>query len=125
MAPRTASFQEFSPRPSGPRVSAPYATNADAIVTEHLSKSYGPKWVVRDLNLRVPTDCVYGFLGRNGAGKSTTIKMLTGMAHPNAGCASLLDEDVAPLKPSTRARIAYMAEGHPLSSCGAGWCWRC
>jgi ABC-2 type transport system ATP-binding protein len=92
------------------------ANTTDAIVTEHLSKAYGPKWVVRDLNLRVPTGCVYGFLGRNGAGKSTTIKMLTGMAHPDAGRATLLGEDVASLKPSARARIAYMAEGHPLYS---------
>jgi len=90
------------------------ANISDAIVTEHLSKAYGPKWVVRDLNLRVPTGCVYGFLGRNGAGKSTTIKMLTGMCAPDAGRASLLGEDVPTLSPATRGRIAYMAEGHPL-----------
>ena len=88
----------------------------DAIVVEHLSKSYGPKWVVRDLNLKVPTGCVYGFLGRNGAGKSTTIKMLTGMTPPDAGQVRLLGDDVPTLPPSTRSRIAYMAEGHPLYS---------
>ena len=86
----------------------------DAIVVEHLSKSYGTKWVVRDLNLKIPTGCVYGFLGRNGAGKSTTIKMLTGMAQPDSGRATLLGRDVATLDPQTRSRIAYMAEGHPL-----------
>lgn len=90
--------------------------SSDAIVIEHLSKSYGPKWVVRDLNLRVPTGCVYGFLGRNGAGKSTTIKMLTGMAPADSGRIKLLDRDVAEMDPATRARIAYMAEGHPLYS---------
>lgn len=88
----------------------------DAIVIDHLSKSYGPKWVVRDLSLKVPTGCVYGFLGRNGAGKSTTIKMLTGMAHADSGRIQLLGEDVSTLSPQTRARIAYMAEGHPLYS---------
>ena len=87
---------------------------ADAIVVEQLSKAYGPKWVVRDLNLNVPTGCVYGFLGRNGAGKSTTIKMLTGMAPPDAGRIKLLGHDIATLTPEVRARIAYMAEGHPL-----------
>ncbi len=86
----------------------------DAIVVEHLSKAYGSKWAVRDLNLKVPTGCVYGFLGRNGAGKSTTIKMLTGMARPDAGHVMLLGQDVATLAPQTRSRIAYMAEGHPL-----------
>jgi len=88
----------------------------DAIVIERLSKAYGTKWAVRDLNLKVPTGCVYGFLGRNGAGKSTTIKMLTGMAHPDAGRVLLLGDDVASLSPQTRSRIAYMAEGHPLYS---------
>lgn len=91
-------------------------TGSDAIVVEHLSKAYGPKWVVRDLNLKVPTGCVYGFLGRNGAGKSTTIKMLTGMARPDTGKVTLLGEDVSIISPGTKARIAYMAEGHPLYS---------
>jgi len=91
-------------------------TLPDAIVVEHLSKAYGPKWVVRDLNLKIPTGCVYGFLGRNGAGKSTTIKMLTGMAPPDSGRVLLLGHDVATLTPQVRSRIAYMAEGHPLYS---------
>ncbi len=90
------------------------AENADAIVVEHLSKAYGPKWVVRDLNLKVPTGCVYGFLGRNGAGKSTTIKMLTGMVPPDTGRISLLGDSLSELTPATRSRVAYMAEGHPL-----------
>lgn len=86
----------------------------DAIRTSHLTKYYGSKKVVDHLDLRVPHGCVYGLLGRNGAGKSTTIKMLTGMVHPDSGRAELLGEDVATLKPETRARIAYLAEGHPL-----------
>ena len=88
----------------------------DAIVVDHLSKAYGPRWVVKDLNLKVPSGCVYGFLGRNGAGKSTTIKMLTGMVRPDSGTVSLLGEEIASITPATRARIAYMAEGHPLYS---------
>src|SRR2546425_8127790 len=77
----------------------------DAIVTEGLTKFYGAKCVVNNLTLRVPEGCVYGFLGRNGAGKSTTIKMLTGMVHPDAGSASLLGQDVATLPPEMRQRI--------------------
>jgi ABC-2 type transport system ATP-binding protein len=88
--------------------------SSDAIVIEHLSKAYGSKWAVRDLNLKIPTGCVYGFLGRNGAGKSTTIKMLTGMARPDSGRVLLLGQDVQTIDPSTRAKVAYMAEGHPL-----------
>lgn len=87
---------------------------SDAIVTRRLTKYYGQRAVVQSLDLRVPQGCVYGFLGRNGAGKSTTIKMLTGMVHPDSGQAFLLGEDVGRLAPATRARIAYLAEGHPL-----------
>jgi ABC-2 type transport system ATP-binding protein len=87
---------------------------SNAIVTERLTKYYGRQRVVDDLSLRVPYGTVYGLLGRNGAGKSTTIKMLLGMVHPDRGRSELLGEDTAALSPATRARIAYLAEGHPL-----------
>ncbi|HVA47674.1 MAG TPA: ABC transporter ATP-binding protein [Pirellulales bacterium] len=87
---------------------------SDAIFTQRLTKYYGRRPVVHSLDLRVPRGSVYGFLGRNGAGKSTTIKMLTGMVHPDYGKAFVLGEDVAQLTPATRSRIAYLAEGHPL-----------
>jgi len=86
----------------------------DAIRTDRLTKSYGRRKVVDQLDLRVPPGCVYGLLGRNGAGKSTTLKMLAGMVRPDRGRAELLGEDAQALSPETRARIAYLAEGHPL-----------
>jgi len=86
----------------------------DAIRTDRLTKHYGRNRVVDQLSLRVPRGCVYGLLGRNGAGKSTTLKMLAGMVRPDSGRAELLGEDVATLSPKTRKRIAYLAEGHPL-----------
>jgi ABC-2 type transport system ATP-binding protein len=86
----------------------------DAIVTERLTKYYGARCVVHSLNLRVPAGTVYGFLGRNGAGKSTTIKMLLGMAQPNYGRVELLGHEIATLPATVRGRIAYLAEGHPL-----------
>ena len=86
----------------------------DVIVTERLTKHYGGRRVVDSLNLRVPQGSVYGLLGRNGAGKSTAIKMLMGMVRPDSGRAELLGEDSAQLSDATRARIAYLAEGHPL-----------
>jgi len=85
-----------------------------AIVTDHLTKYYDSRCVVNGLGLRVPTGSVYGFLGRNGAGKSTTIKMLLGMAQPNYGRVELLGYELSTLPPEVRARIAYLAEGHPL-----------
>lgn len=87
---------------------------ADVIVTERLTKYYGRRPVVNSLNLRVPQGSVYGFLGRNGAGKSTTIKMLLGMVHPDYGRATIFGEPCDQLSPETRARVAYLAEGHPL-----------
>src|SRR5262245_15381584 len=87
---------------------------ADAIVTRGLTKYYGRRCVVNSLDMRVPTGSVYGLLGRNGSGKSTTIKMLMGFVRPDHGSARLLDEPIDALTPATRARIAYIAEGHPF-----------
>ena len=87
---------------------------SSAISTDRLTKYYGRRCVVNSLNLSIPQGSVYGLLGRNGSGKSTTIKMLLGMVHPDRGSAKLLDEDCARLPPATRSRIAYIAEGHPL-----------
>ncbi|MEN6407348.1 MAG: ABC transporter ATP-binding protein [Thermoguttaceae bacterium] len=86
----------------------------DVIVTENLTKYYGVHCAVSGLNLRVAQGSVYGLLGRNGAGKTTAIKMLLGMSHPSYGRAELFGEDALRLRPATRARIAYLAEGHPL-----------
>src|SRR5438270_4327767 len=86
----------------------------DAIVTHGLTKYYDRRCVVNSLDLRVPAGSVYGLLGRNGSGKSTTIKMLLGFVRPDRGSAKLLDEDVSTLATATRARIAYIAEGHPF-----------
>ncbi len=86
----------------------------DVIRTFRLTKHYGTRRVVDCLNLRVQRGQVYGFLGRNGAGKSTTIKMLMGMVQPDSGEAELLGEKVSTMSPKTRERIAYIAEGHPL-----------
>ena len=87
---------------------------SDAVATYGLTKYYGRQAVVDSLNLRVPRGSVYGLLGRNGAGKSTTIKMLLGLVHPDRGRAELLGEDAAGITPQVRSRIAYLAEGHPL-----------
>jgi ABC-2 type transport system ATP-binding protein len=85
-----------------------------AIRTHRLTKFYDGRPVVQALDLTVPRGTVYGFLGRNGAGKSTTIKMLTGMVQPDYGTVELLGEPIGTLRPETRRRIAYLAEGHPL-----------
>ena len=86
----------------------------DMIVTHRLTKYYDRRRVVDALDLRVGQGLVYGLLGRNGAGKSTLIKMLLGMVHADSGRAEVLGEHSLELRPQTRARIAYLAEGHPI-----------
>jgi len=87
---------------------------SDAIVTDRLTKHYHGRRVVDSLSLRVPAGSVYGLLGRNGAGKSTAIKILMCMVRQDSGTATLLGEDIGHIADDTRARIAYLAEGHPL-----------
>ena len=65
-----------------------------AIVTEKLSKRYGSIQAVRDLDLSVPSGSVFGFLGQNRAGKTTTIRLLLGLVQPTTGRAQVLGHDV-------------------------------
>ena len=83
-----------------------------ALETEGLSRTFGDFDAVIDLNLQVDQGTMYGFLGRNGAGKSTTIKMLTGILKPTAGNILLLGNDVANFDSShaIRQRIGVVPE---------------
>lgn len=56
-----------------------------AVRTRNLSKLYGSKAAVCHMNMEVKTGEIYGFIGRNGSGKSTTLKMCCGLVHPNEG----------------------------------------
>ena len=82
------------------------------IEIEHLTKYYGKREIVRDLSLVVPGGSIYGFLGRNGMGKTTTIRILLGMEEPTRGSTRVFGEDSRTLAPRTRARIGYLPEGH-------------
>ncbi|MGB7161053.1 MAG: ABC transporter ATP-binding protein [Tepidisphaeraceae bacterium] len=88
-----------------------------AIRTEHLTRYFGRKRVVYDLNLCVPRGSIFGFLGRNGSGKTTTLRMLLGLLEPTRGSATVLGCDSRRLTPAVRARIGYLAEEHPVH----GW----
>lgn len=71
------------------------SSTAFAIETAGLSRKFGEFDAVTELDLQVDSGTMYGFLGRNGAGKSTTIKMLTGILKPTAGDIRLLGTDVS------------------------------
>ena len=65
----------------------------EAIKVEHLSKSYGNLRVIDNLNLSVKSGTVYGLLGANGAGKSTTIECVLGIKKADIGTVSILEHD--------------------------------
>lgn len=81
---------------------------------ENLSKYFGGNCAVDHLNLSIPKGCICGLLGRNGAGKTTAIRMLLGFLEPTAGSSCLLDCDSQALTPAIRERIGYVTEGHRL-----------
>jgi ABC-2 type transport system ATP-binding protein len=89
---------------------------AYAIETEGLTKYYGDFEAVRGLTMRVPKGTITGFLGQNGAGKSSTIKMLLGMSRPSRGTGHVLDFDIANERQSIemRKRVAYVSEDKRL-----------
>jgi ABC-2 type transport system ATP-binding protein len=84
------------------------------IHTRELTKYFGPKCAVHDLSLEVPRGCVFAFLGRNGSGKSTTIRMLLGLLASDRGESAILGCDSRALTPELRARIGYLTEEHQL-----------
>lgn len=81
-----------------------------AIATQGLVKVYSNVRAVDGLNLSVPRGAVYGFLGRNGAGKSTTMKMLLGLARPTAGSARVLGCDIGRQRVEILRRVAFVGE---------------
>src|SRR3974390_2728854 len=84
------------------------------IQTPGLTRYFGNKCAVDTVSLSVPRGSVFAFIGRNGAGKTTTIRMVLGLLEPTRGSSSILGYPSAGLPPPGRARIGYMAEGHPV-----------
>ncbi len=87
-----------------------------AIETHSLSKHYGSKHAVDDLNMHVPRGSLYGFLGRNGAGKTTTIRMLAGLVHPTSGQMRLLNLDPRTEHIQLLERTAFLVDKALLPS---------
>ena len=87
-------------------------TQPSAITTTGLTKSYDGFLAVTDLSIDVGPGSITGFLGQNGAGKSSTIKMLLGMMRPTRGDGRVLGHDIADPVASVamRQRVAYVAE---------------
>jgi ABC-2 type transport system ATP-binding protein len=91
-------------------------TSISAIQTTGLAKSFGPVKAVQNLNLSVKAHQITAFLGLNGAGKSTTIKMLLGMIRPSNGGGEVLGSSINDPRElvSLRRKIAYVSESKQL-----------
>ena len=84
------------------------------IEVEGLTKSFGSKVVVRNLTMRVNRGQIYGFLGPNGSGKTTTIRMLCGLLTPDAGRGTCLGYDILTQSHLIKQHVGYMTQRFSL-----------
>ncbi|PHS21914.1 MAG: multidrug ABC transporter ATP-binding protein [Robiginitomaculum sp.] len=79
-----------------------------------LTKIYGQRTVVDHFDLRVPKGAVYGFLGPNGSGKTTTLRMICGLLKPESGSGTCLGWDVIEQSAQIKSQVGYMTQRFSL-----------
>src|SRR5947207_14194239 len=84
------------------------------IVLDRLSKHFGDVQAVREVSLTITPGTIFGFLGANRAGKTTTIRMLCGLTHPTGGSATITGRDVWKQRHQVRASFGYVAQRFSL-----------
>ena len=94
--------------------SAPASAPDIAIDVNGLSKSFGGREVVHDLSMQVKRGSIYGFLGPNGSGKTTTIRMLCGLLTPDAGEGTCLGYDIRRDADKIKRQVGYMTQRFSL-----------
>lgn len=82
----------------------------DIIRLEGVSKQFGNHEVIKELNISIPSQCVFGFLGQNGAGKTTTMKMILGLLKPSSGRIFVCGEEVIYGEIKTNCLIGYLPD---------------
>lgn len=87
-----------------------------AIEAKELTMRFGQFVAVDHVSFRIPKGEIFGFLGSNGCGKSTTMKMLTGLLEASEGRAWLFGQEVDPKDIETRKRVGYMSQAFSLYS---------
>src|SRR3954471_2870839 len=88
--------------------------NPPVIDVHGLSKSFGGKRVVDDFSIRVERGQIFGFLGPNGSGKTTTIRMLCGLLTPDAGHGTCLGHDIIRESAQIKREVGYMTQRFSL-----------
>ncbi len=84
------------------------------IDVHHLTKKFDGRAVVRDLSMQVKRGTIYGFLGPNGSGKTTTIRMLCGLLTPNEGTGTCLGYDIRSEADQIKRQVGYMTQRFSL-----------
>ena len=84
--------------------------NESPIHLENVTRAFDGPPVVKDLNLAVKPGSIYGFLGRNGSGKTTTLRMLAGLIKPQSGDVRVLGTDPFTMGAAERQWLGYMSE---------------
>jgi ABC-2 type transport system ATP-binding protein len=93
----------------------PASTRADiAIDVDGLTKSFAGRTVVKDLSLQVRSGTIFGFLGANGSGKTTTIRLLCGLLTPDSGRGSCLGFDIRTDTNRIKRAVGYMTQRFSL-----------
>ena len=80
----------------------------NAVEIKNLTKTFGTKQALKGLNMTVPVGAIYGFIGENGSGKSTTEKLLCGLLVPNGGQITLFGRDYKDT--DVRAKVGCLIE---------------
>src|SRR5258705_11697709 len=89
--------------------------SADVAIDVHgLSKSFGGRKLVSDLSMQVKRGAIYGFLGPNGSGKTTTIRMLCGLLTPDKGEGTCLGYNIRKEADKIRRHVGYMTQKFSL-----------
>ena len=86
----------------------------DAVVTRGLTRRFGRFTAVDGVSFSIPEGAVFGFLGPNGSGKTTTIRMLTGILEPSGGTAEILGTDLVAGREKVRENLGYMSQKFSL-----------
>ena len=90
-------------------------TNGDVVIdVQHLTKKFDGRAVVRDLSMQVKRGTIYGFLGPNGSGKTTTIRMLCGLLTPDEGTGTCLGYDIRTQTDKIKTQVGYMTQRFSL-----------
>ena len=97
-----------------PAGSAPSPAGAAVIEVQHLTRRFGAFTAVQDVSFAVATGEIFGLLGANGAGKSTTFRMLCGLLPPSSGVLCVAGFDLRTAAAPARGRIGYMAQKFSL-----------